>query len=151
MFLDNATFTIVLDSTPLVSIDLIVENAQGEILLGERKNRPAKGYWFVPGGRILKNESIAAAFERLTLNELGEGFMIEQARLQGPFDHFYSDSVFGELPSTHYVAISYWLTIDNLDALPKAQHSAYCWFSKQELLSSPRVHQHTKAYFLSKD
>lgn len=151
MFLDNATFTTVLDSTPLVSIDLIVQNTKGQILLGERKNRPAKGYWFVPGGRIFKNERLADAFARLTLNELGETFLIEQASLQGPFDHFYDDSVFGDTPSTHYVAISYWLKVKKLDNLPDSQHSAYRWFSKPDLLASPKVHQHTKAYFLSKD
>lgn len=150
MYLDESTFTTVLDSTPLVSIDLIIENAGGEILLGERKNRPAKGFWFVPGGRILKNESLAAAFARLTLDELGETFLIEQASLQGPFDHFYDDSVFGDTPSTHYVAISYWLKIIKLDNLPDTQHSSYRWFSKSDLLTSPKVHLHTKAYF-SKD
>lgn len=151
MFLDNATFTTVLDNTPLVSIDLVVENEKGEILLGERVNRPAKGFWFVPGGRILKNESIAAAFQRLTLNELGKAFFLEQASLQGPYDHFYSDSVFGDSPSTHYVAISYWLKVKSLSTLPTSQHSNYRWFCIKDLLSSSLVHQNTKAYFLIKD
>lgn len=69
MFLDNTTFSTVLDSTPLVSIDLVIENTQGEILLGERKNRPAQGYWFVPGGRILKNESLAVIFKYFMLGK----------------------------------------------------------------------------------
>lgn len=156
MFLDKATFSTVLDSTPLVSIDLIVQNANGAVLLGQRNNRPAQGYWFVPGGRILKNESLAAAFERLTLNELGQRFAITSATLQGPYDHFYSDSVFGETPSTHYVAIAYRLPVtalaalSNLTTLPEEQHSAYRWFSVAELLADPAVHPHTKAYF-SKD
>ncbi|MCC5450284.1 GDP-mannose mannosyl hydrolase [Rheinheimera sp. UJ51] len=148
MFLDNSTFSTVLDSTPLVSIDLLIENTKGEILLGERKNRPAQGYWFVPGGRILKNESLAAAFARLTLAELGESFSLSEASLQGPYDHFYDDSVFGETPSTHYVAIAYRLKVTSLNALPKEQHSGYRWFSLAELLSDNAVHQHTKAYFL---
>ncbi|KDS03655.1 glycosyl transferase in colanic acid biosynthesis [Salmonella enterica subsp. enterica serovar Heidelberg str. RI-11-014316] len=37
-------------ATPLISLDFIVENGQGEILLGQRLNRPAQGYWFVAGG-----------------------------------------------------------------------------------------------------
>jgi colanic acid biosynthesis protein WcaH len=40
MYLDTATFATVIDSTPLVSIDLIVKNAEGEVLVGERVNRP---------------------------------------------------------------------------------------------------------------
>lgn len=147
MFLDQATFTTVLASAPLVSIDLIVQNSQGEVLLGERKNRPAQGYWFVPGGRILKNESLATAFKRLTLAELGVEFAISAATLQGPYDHFYTDSVFGDEPSTHYVAIAYRLPVSQLNALPQDQHSNYRWFSVAALLADPLVHPHTKAYF----
>ncbi|MCH8502323.1 MAG: GDP-mannose mannosyl hydrolase [Aliidiomarina sp.] len=148
MFLKEKVFTTVLDSTPLVSIDLVVQNIDGKVLLGERKNRPAQGYWFVPGGRIFKNESLADAFQRLTLAELGQEFSISQAELQGPFDHFYTDSVFGGSPSTHYVAIAYRLLVRELTNLPDEQHSGYRWFTVDELLSSEKVHQHTKAYFL---
>ncbi len=151
MFLDNTTFTTVLASTPLVSIDLLIENQRGQILLGRRNNRPAQGFWFVPGGRILKNETLASAFERLTLNELGLKFSIGDATLQGPYDHFYTDSVFGAAPSTHYVAIAYRLRVAQLVNLPQEQHADYQWFSVKELLSHPDVHPHTKAYFSSKD
>lgn len=70
MFLDQTTFSTIIACTPLVSIDLVVTNANGQVLLGQRLNRPAKNYWFVPGGRILKNESLAQAFKRLTRDEL---------------------------------------------------------------------------------
>ncbi|WP_259346526.1 NUDIX domain-containing protein [Vibrio rotiferianus] len=52
-------------STPLVSIDLVIENAQGQTLLWLHNNRPAQGFWFVPGGRVLKGESLKDAFLRL--------------------------------------------------------------------------------------
>ena len=71
MFLDKETFRTVVRSAPLVSIDLVVINSQGQVLLGQRTNRPAQGFWFVPGGRILKNEAMAAAFLRLSKAELG--------------------------------------------------------------------------------
>ena len=71
MFLSTQDFATVVRSTPLVSIDLIVENAQGEYLLGKRTNRPAQGFWFVPGGRVQKDETLADAFARLTQAELG--------------------------------------------------------------------------------
>lgn len=150
MFLSDAVFSTVIDATPLVSLDLIVRNNQGQILLGERMNRPAQGYWFVPGGRIRKMEALASAFERLTTEELGIRLALGDAVLLRPFDHFYADSVFGESPSTHYVAIAYELTVgdrlSDLTALPQQQHGRYRWFSAQELLADPRVHPHTKAY-----
>lgn len=147
MFLEEKTFSTVLESTPLVSIDLVIKNKNDEFLLGERLNRPAKGFWFVPGGRILKNETLKAAFERLTLAEIGKCYSKEGARLIGPYDHIYTDSVLGEHISTHYVAIAYEIEVEKLETLPTIQHSSYLWMTADKILSSENVHQNTKAYF----
>ena len=61
----------IIEFVPLVSIDLILKDRQGQVLLGKRANRPARGYWFVPGGRIRKNEKIADAISRISRSELG--------------------------------------------------------------------------------
>jgi colanic acid biosynthesis protein WcaH len=150
MFLDKQTFSTVIASTPLVSIDLVVKNNRGQTLLGQRLNRPAKGFWFVPGGRILKNEALSTAFKRLTLDELGEEFNIEQASLLGPYDHFYDDNVFGDAFSTHYVAVAYVLVIDHeLNHLPvDIQHGTYQWFDIASLAHNDEVHFNTKDYYL---
>jgi len=142
------TFRTVIKSTPLISIDLIISNEKNKILLGYRNNRPAKGFWFVPGGRIQKDESMASAFKRLTLNELGKAFDISQAELIGPFEHFYRDNVTGDDFSTHYIALGYRLLIDDLQLeLPTEQHSKYTWMSINELLEHRDVHPHTQWYF----
>lgn len=154
MFLEKQVFTTVIDSTPLVSIDLVVINEKNEVLLGQRLNRPAKGFWFVPGGRILKNEALADAFKRLTLEELGTEYLIENASLLGPYDHFYTDCVFNEHISTHYVAVAYVLKINSneLNSLPIAQqHSNYSWLTIEKLLESDGVHTHTKRYLQAID
>lgn len=147
MFLDKQTFSTVIKSTPLVSIDLIIENGQGEFLFGYRNNRPAQGYWFVPGGRILKDESVVDAFKRLTLHELGVEFQLSQAKLIGPFEHFYSDNVTGADFSTHYIALGYRLVVDELPDLPKDQHCDYKWLSVENLLLDASVHKHSRWYF----
>lgn len=144
--LPEEQFKHVIASTPLVSIDLIVLHKQ-QVLLGKRINRPAQGFWFVPGGRICKNEPLAEAFLRLTQVELGLALDYSQAKLLGAFDHFYSDSVFGEAPSTHYVALGLLVEVPkSLDELPKDQHAAFAWWSISDALSSSDVHQHTKDY-----
>lgn len=148
MYLNDKTFTTVLESTPLVSIDLLVEDCSGKFLLGKRLNRPAKGFWFVPGGRILKNETLKSAFERLTFVELGKRFDITQAALQGPYDHIYEDSVFGDTPSTHYVAIAYRLKVEGIRDLPCEQHAGYEWLCPSEIIERCDIHANTKAYFL---
>lgn len=147
MYLKQDIFKTVIDSTPLISIDLIVMNSHGQYLLGYRNNKPAQGYWFVPGGRIYKGESLDLAFLRLTQLELGVEIERLEAKFLGPFEHFYSDSVFGEEVSTHYVVLGYQIEMSlDLEDLPKEQHGEYRWFSKQEFLNNNKVHKHSKWY-----
>ena len=149
MFLSKEIFSTVIENSPLVSIDLVIKNTQGQALLGKRINKPAQDYWFVPGGRILKDESLASAFKRLTKAELGQDFSIDQATLLGPYDHFYTDNVFGDSFSTHYVAIAYVLTIEKpLTSLPIGeQHDGYQWVDISEISSNKQIHKNTAAYF----
>jgi hypothetical protein len=65
-------FLHVVHGSPLVSIDLIARRPDGAVLLGYRRNRPAQGFWFVPGGRILKGERMAEALVRILWRELVE-------------------------------------------------------------------------------
>ncbi len=151
MWLNDETFRCVVASTPLVSIDLVVQNEVGEVLLGRRLNRPAQGFWFVPGGRIQKNETFDAAFRRLTLAELGSDFEHSSASLLGAYEHFYSDSVFGaseESIDTHYVVLGYHLLlpIGHTLTLPSDQHSAYRWWSISEIEASAEVHANSRVY-----
>ena len=148
MHLTIDSFKHVIKSTPLISIDLIVENENGEILLGYRKNRPAKNHWFVPGGRILKDETMTNAFRRLTLNELGLTLELSDAELIGPFEHFYHDNVTDDEFSTHYIALGYKVVVNTLSLiLPIEQHSKYKWLDINSLLAHDSVHQHSKWYF----
>ena len=58
MFLEKELFSSIIENTPLISIDLVVKNHENKILLGKRINKPAYNSWFVPGGRIYKDEKI---------------------------------------------------------------------------------------------
>nr|AXL05169.1 GDP-mannose mannosyl hydrolase [Aeromonas hydrophila] len=150
-WLDKAQFQQIVAGTPLISLDLIVRNGQGQVLLGRRLNRPAQGYWFVPGGRVRKDERLDAAFLRLTQEELGLAVSRESARLLGPYEHFYADNFSGEDFSTHYIVLGYEVAWQGQqDALPISQHDQYRWFDVAELLQDPSVHQHTKDYFLDR-
>jgi len=139
----------IIDSTPLVSIDLILEDRSGRILLGKRVNRPARGYWFVPGGRITKNERLADAIKRISSVELGTTLSMAEVQLLGAFDHIYEDNFLGEDGiNTHYVALAYTIKVpDDLAIVPDHQHSEFKWWTKHDLLNSPGVHQNTKTYF----
>ena len=140
------TFKNIIKSTPLISIDLIVRNSEGKVLLGKRVNRPAQGYWFVPGGRILKDESFTTAFNRLVKNELGLDLI--KSKFKGVYQHFYDDNFSEADFTTHYVVLAYEVCAGEvLSNLPLEQHSSYQWVAEDELLADQRTHVHTKWYF----
>ena len=147
-WLEAQTFQTVVDSTPLVSIDLLVRDSSGRILVGKRVNRPAQGYWFVPGGRILKNERLADAFARLTKAELGIELSIKSAYYLGLYEHFYEDSIFTDNGvATHYVVSGFEVTLpEGYQGLPYEQHNDYRWLSEIEFKTSHDVHIHSRWY-----
>ncbi|MBL19237.1 MAG: NUDIX hydrolase [Flavobacteriaceae bacterium] len=106
--LELSNFQVVVENTPLVSIDLCLI-FESQILLGLRKNEPLKGVWFTPGGRIYKNETWENALLRISKMELGLcGVVAEDFSLMGICDHFYNNSTFGRNISTHYVNLPYY-------------------------------------------
>jgi colanic acid biosynthesis protein WcaH len=151
VFLDADSFRTVVASTPLISIDLLVSNSEGNILLGQRLHRPAQGTWFVPGGRIYKGESLDQAFKRITEAELGHLFLRQNSTMLGVYEHFYQDSVFGQggdAPSTHYIVITHQITLSAEDTLspPHDQHRLYRWWQRKDMAISDQVHPNSKAY-----
>lgn len=151
MWLPDETFKSVIQHTPLISIDLIVRNEQGEVLLGKRVNAPANGYWFVPGGRVRKNETLDEAFIRLVREELGieSGVTRSDAKFLGVFEHFYDDCMFGNDVSTHYVVLGYEIFFNNVGMLGRMdQHSMYKWIIESLVKLDDSVNIFTKKYFL---
>jgi len=139
----------IIEATPLVSIDLIIKNPSEKVLLGKRINRPAKGYWFVPGGRIIKNETIVHALKRISLKEMGQDLSTEAHRLLGAYDHIYEDNFLNvDGINTHYVVLAFSILLQQeIDVNPDEQHSDLQWWEIDKLLKDPTVHHNTKAYF----
>ena len=148
-WLEPEDFDSVVRLTPLVSIDLVVRSPDGRVLVGRRKSEPAKGWFFTTGGRITKNETLAAAFRRISLAELGVEKRIEEARFLGVYEHFYATNNHERAGfGTHYVVLAHELTSPIQDLpLPIDQHGEFAWLTEAELLLCPEVHANTKAYF----
>ncbi len=143
-------FKNIIRNTPLISIDLVIENPEGKILLGWRNNLPAKGYWFVPGGRIHKDEHFADAFRRIVKTETNLLVEITDVTFLGVYEHIYPGENFSGDPSfgTHYIVIAYRVKLNQpvLD-LPKEQHADYWWATIDEILEDSNVHVNTRNYF----
>jgi colanic acid biosynthesis protein WcaH len=144
-------FLDVVRHAPLVSIDLLVQNSRGEFLVGLRTNPPARNYWFVPGGRIRKNESMASALRRVAAEELHLDAGSFSAQPAGVFEHFYEDNFAGVAGTgTHYVVLAYRVTLPATHTehvLPRAQHRAYRWLTVPDLMTAPDVHPYSRQYF----
>lgn len=139
----------VVTRAPLVSIDLVIRDAQKRVLLGLRRNEPARGFWFVPGGVIRKNERLDDAFARITHDELGLALKRADAHFLGVHEHLY-DSNFAGAPGvgTHYVVLAHECNVgDALTSLPESQHGEWRWMTSWELLARDDVHENTLAYF----
>lgn len=145
--LNEDEFINVVKNAPLVSLDLVIRSEDNELLMGMRVNEPAAGFWFVPGGRIRKDESIEDAFLRITGAELGKSYSIEYARLLGAFTHKYPTN-FAHIAgiSTHYVVLAYELQVGvDMEQLPMEQHNEYRWLGNNSDLA--KVHPNAQAYF----
>ena len=142
--LDDTTFKTVIDSTPLISIDILLKK-DNKVLLGKRLNKPAQGYFFSTGGRINKNETIANAMARIASNELNLELKYVP-KFIGVFEHFYDDSIYKDV-STHYVNLAYEYEVQEIPDLPTEQHGEYQWFAIDKLLESKQVHKYVKDYF----
>src|SRR5215470_19571971 len=89
-----AEFESVVRLTPLVAIDLVIRSPEGRVLVGRRIHEPAKDVFFVPGGRITKNETLAAAFRRISREELGVELQLDGARFLSVNEHIYPTNRF---------------------------------------------------------
>lgn len=152
MKLEDKDFLQVIAHTPLVAIDLIVKDKRGRVLLGLRKNKPAQGFWFVPGGRIYKDERIADALARIGQEEIGVTLSPDQVRFKGVFEHLYKDNVAGiEGISTHYICLACEVIQPMTPGqLPVSQHDDWRFWEIKEQLESTEVHPNTKGYFEDK-
>jgi colanic acid biosynthesis protein WcaH len=135
---------------PLVSVDWVLLNTAGQMLLGKRCNAPARDWWFTPGGRVRKNEPLSRCLRRVAFAELAlQVSEVHGAELMGVWDHFYEDSVFSSEVSTHYVNLPHLLRMPNtldLNTLPSDQHSAWRWQDVKAAAVAHDVHPYVRLY-----
>jgi colanic acid biosynthesis protein WcaH len=148
-FLSNDEFAFVVRHTPLVSFDIIIRDADGNVLVGLRTNEPAKGMYFVPGGIVRKNETLANAFARILETEIGLKASLSEAKLIGVYEHIYETNTQGEHGyGTHYIVLAHELNlVERPHVVSDTQHVDFRWMAPLEIRSSLDVHPNTQAYF----
>jgi colanic acid biosynthesis protein WcaH len=140
-----------IELTQIVSVDLICRDEYGKILLGKRINKPAKDFWFVPGGRVFKDERIHQAVPRICKYELGVELSFGKFKFIGVNDHIYNDNFCDKKDiGSHYVCLAFETMIKRTELDMKTllkQHSNICWMKEEDILYNPDVHTYTQKYF----
>lgn len=135
----DGTWHDIVRHVPIVSVDLIVRHEDG-VVLGKRTNRPGRGEWFVPGGRVHKDETLDAAIHRTAETELGVDVRIED-RL-GVYEHFWDESEFDDVATKHYLANGVVVRPDTGTFDPDDQHAEVRVFEPP----FPDLHPYVEAY-----
>jgi colanic acid biosynthesis protein WcaH len=144
MLLSGSDFRGVVRNTPLIAIDLVITDSFGAILMGRRANEPGRGTWFVPGGRIRKDERIAGAFERIIKTETGLARKLTESQFGGVYEHFYPTNCFADPTfGTHCVLAYLWRCNERPAITMDSQHATMDWL----LPSAVEIHPFSRAYF----
>lgn len=63
-------FNYIYSKVPRLCVEVIVKTKNG-VVLTKRTILPGKGKWHIPGGTVLKGETLIGAVKRVALDELG--------------------------------------------------------------------------------
>lgn len=120
--IEDSLYNIIVDNIPILCVDGVILS-NDKILLLKRNNTPAKNEWWLPGGRVLKNEKLDIAILRKVKEETNlDVDIIEQLGI--------SETIF---ESKHTVNVCYLLKTSSLDVTLDSDHSEYNWFSLDNL------------------
>jgi ADP-ribose pyrophosphatase YjhB (NUDIX family) len=76
---------------PRLAVGLLVVNNKREVLLARRAIPPGKGAWHMPGGFVLKGETLQNCIRRVAKKELGLVVKGGSVKLLGLFDDIDKD------------------------------------------------------------
>ncbi len=125
MILPSEEYKNVLSAIPIVCVDCLVVNESGEHLLVKRANPPLKGEYWVPGGRLYKNERILDAVHRKMREEIGIG--VDVVTILGILEFFAPANEYSE-GGVHTISIVYLVKLLSYDIKLDGQATDWGWF-----------------------
>jgi colanic acid biosynthesis protein WcaH len=138
---DDEWATIV-QNVPIVSVDLLVRTDNG-LVLGKRTNEPAKGEWFIPGGRVHKGETRREAVHRIAEEEIGVDVEISESL--GAFEHIYETAEADGVDSKHYLANGYVVDPQSEHFRPNEQHVDFRVAQPEAVTLHPYIEAYVEA------
>ena len=71
MMLEKNLYKKIMESVPIICVDVIIINEKNQYLLVKRKNEPLKNKFWMVGGRLNKNELLIEGIKRKLKDEVG--------------------------------------------------------------------------------
>ena len=123
------TYERIIEVLPILCVDILVKNSQGEYLIVKRANEPKKGRWWVIGGRVLKGETLEEAAVRKTKEELG--IDVKGPCPVGYFEALFQRHPFGLAERYHAVSIVFSTTIQETQVITLDTQSSEWKYSRE--------------------
>ena len=92
----------IVDVIPILCVDVVIRD-KDKFLLVKREKEPLRGRWWVPGGRVLKGETITTAAKRKMKEELG--INVKLLEPLGYYEKHFKKNEFGLESGIHTVSI----------------------------------------------
>lgn len=125
-------YRFILDNMPICCVDVVIECGE-KFLVCKRKDQPVMGWWWFPGGRLLKGEDILQCARRKANEEAG----IPKSETLNMFKVDVFETIFDSGPlgaKSHTVNITYHLLITKEDdvKISEQDFSDYRWVKGNE-------------------
>ena len=111
---------------PIICVDGVILNENGEILFLKRKNEPEKNKWWFPGGRLLKNEYLESAIVRKFKEEVNIKSTV--IKFLGVTETIFETGPY-EIP-VHTVNFTYLMSAKDYTVKIDDLHSEFIWSNK---------------------
>lgn len=119
----------IVEVLPILCVDIIIKNQNGEYLLIKRANEPLKGQWWVIGGRVLKGENLEQAAKRKVKEEVG--LEIDNVKSVGYYEDVSETNPFGLTTPLHSISIVFSTIIENEKIVTLDYQSSDWKYSKE--------------------
>jgi colanic acid biosynthesis protein WcaH len=132
---------------PIICVDLLVVDQAERVLLIRRKNEPAKGQWWVPGGRVHMGEMRLAAAVRKLREECGltaDGQSLAEIATEDVILPVGEDGVSHAVVTLYYVEVG-----GNPNVVLDGQSDGYDWRTRNAWLAED-IHPYLRG-MMSKD
>ncbi len=129
-FISSVLFNQIVSLLPIVSVEAIIV-VDGALLFLKRSNKPVKGEWWFPGGRIRKGESLEDALSRKIREETG--LEISDYKLVNVYSRVF--------PERHDITIAYICNCKNSKVVLNCEHSEYAFFKVMPPVLHPFIQE----------